>query len=92
MLQFHLRQPLQVADEAIMEDSYRTDFLVAQPSFASGVARLFDLFGTFDAYNGSRSPSEADARAANNDWNVALQDFRAVVDAARVKMRDDETR
>lgn len=73
-------------------DKYKTDLLVAQPSFMSGVARIFDFAGTFDDYNVSTSPAEADARAMNNDWNVSLQDFHAAVDAAKVRMENGETR
>ena len=73
-------------------ERYQTDFLVAQPSFVSGAARLYDLFGTFDAYNSSKSPAEADVRAANNDWNMALQDFKHVVDAAKVRIQDGKAR
>lgn len=45
-----------------------TDFLFAQPSWLSGAARTLDLGGTFDRYNVSPSPEEADARAIANDW------------------------
>ena len=73
-------------------ERYKTDFLVAQPSFTSGLARVFDFAGTFDAYNESLSPAEADARALNNDWNVSLQDFQDAVKAAKVRMENGETR
>lgn len=73
-------------------ERYKTDFLIAQPSFVSGVARLFDFAGIFDDYNSSASPDEADARALNNDWNVALQDFRDSVDAAKVRIKDGKAR
>ncbi len=71
---------------------YTTDFLIAQPSFLSGAARIFDLFGTFDDYNESSSPGEADARAMNNDWNVILQDLRDAVDVAKARIENVETR
>jgi hypothetical protein len=53
----------------------RTDFLFAQPSFLSGLARVFDLFSTFDEYN--RSPNEriADARALYSDWKIVGWDL-----------------
>ena len=73
------------------EKRYKTDFLIAQPSLLSGTARIFDLFGTFDDYNSSSSPGEADARAMNNDWNVALQDYRDAVDEAKVRMTNGQT-
>jgi len=53
-----------------------TGFLFASPSFFSGIARLFDLFGQFDAYNASPTSEEADARAIYSDWRIAGQDLR----------------
>ncbi len=58
-----------------MGKKVQTDFLFAQPSFASGMARVFDLFGTFDAYNLSESGAEADARAIASDWLIVGQDI-----------------
>ncbi len=57
--------------------------LFARPSFLSGLARLFDFWGTFNDYN--RSPDEytSDARAIGSDW-------RAVGDDIRVAMRQYE--
>ncbi len=46
-----------------MSKKIKSDFLFAQPSFASGAARVFDLWGQFDDYNRSSTPSEADAKA-----------------------------
>lgn len=53
----------------------QSDFLFVQPSVVSGLARLLDLLATFDAYNVSRSPHEADARALRSDWQVTGQDI-----------------
>lgn len=58
------------------EGDIRTDFLVARPSFWSGIGRLLDLWGKFDAYNTSRSPEEADMRALYSDWRNVGQDLR----------------
>ncbi len=52
-----------------------TDFLMATPSYFSGVARLVDLFGVFDDYNISSTPGEADAKAILADWMVTGNDF-----------------
>lgn len=57
----------------------RTDFLFARSSFLSGVARVLDMFGTFDRYNVSRTPEEADARAIASDWQIVGYDMRAAV-------------
>ena len=55
----------------------KTDFLLAQPSFLSGLARLLDIFGVFDSYNESRTPEDADARAMYADWRITGQDIYA---------------
>jgi hypothetical protein len=58
-----------------MGKKVQTDFLFAQPSFASGAARSLDLWGTFDDYNQSETPAEADAKAIAADWCVVGQDI-----------------
>jgi hypothetical protein len=57
-----------------------TDFLFAQPTFTSGAARVLDLWGTFDDYNRSETPSEADAKAIAADWLVAGQDILEAIE------------
>ena len=56
-----------------------TDYLYAHPSFAEGVGRLFDFGDTLTVFNGSRTPEEADARAAYEDWRAVGNDLRAAV-------------
>jgi hypothetical protein len=68
-----------------MGNRVKSDFLFAQPSFASGAARVFDLFGQFDEYNRSETTEEADAKAIASDWIVVGQD---IVDA--VEQNDSE--
>lgn len=58
-----------------------TDFLFAQPSFLTGVARTFDLFGLFDQYNESPSPEEADLRALRCDFIMVGQDLITAINA-----------
>lgn len=53
-----------------------TFFLGARPSFWEGAARVLDLMGTLNEYNGSRTAEEADARALAADWEVLGEDFR----------------
>ena len=57
----------------------RTDFLYATPSAWSGVARLLDLFGRFDAYNDSPTDDLADARALYSDWHVVGQELTSAM-------------
>ena len=59
------------------------DYLFAQPSFLSGVARCLDLGGTFDEYNESPTPAQADATAILNDWLAVGADLRHGLDAAK---------
>lgn len=63
-----------------MGNKVKSDFLFAQPSFASGAARVFDLFGQFDEYNRSETPEEADAKAIASDWMVIGQDLANAIE------------
>lgn len=56
-----------------------TGLLYAQPSFASGVARTLDIGGTFDDYNYSQSPEEADLVALGSDWYAIGADLLRVL-------------
>jgi hypothetical protein len=58
-----------------MSKKVKSDFLFAQPSFASGAARSLDLWGQFDDYNISATPEEADAAAIASDWIIVGQDL-----------------
>jgi hypothetical protein len=57
-----------------------TDALFARPSFMSGVARALDLGGTFDEYNRSPSPEDADVRALHSDWMAVGADMQKAID------------
>jgi len=52
-----------------------TDFLFAQPSYLSGMARAIDLWGTLDDYNISETTLEADEKAIAADWLLIGQDI-----------------
>ncbi len=65
--------------------SARTDFLFARPSFASGAARVLDLYGNFDAYNSSGGEAEADQTAIASDWFAVGCDLRQTIEQAKVK-------
>jgi hypothetical protein len=58
-----------------MMKKVQTDFLFAQPSFASGFASAFDLWGQLPAYNVSADTTEADENAIASDWLVVGQDI-----------------
>ena len=61
----------------------RTDHFFAMPSFLSGVARVFDLFGTFDSYNDNSADPLADARALYSDWHIVGQDLADAMATAK---------
>ena len=52
-----------------------TDYLFPRPSFWSGFASAFDLFGRLNTYNYSRTGEEADRRGLYTDYYVVGQDF-----------------
>lgn len=70
-------EPIDLVD--VMLKKIQSDFLFARPSFASGVATTFDLWGQLTEYNTSATPVEADANAIFADWAVVGQD---ILDAA----------
>src|ERR1035437_2126083 len=53
-----------------------SDFLFAQPSFWSGVARCLDIGRGFDMYNFSPTDELADARALFADWKMVGQEIK----------------
>jgi len=59
---------------------WRTVFLFPMPSALSGIARILDIGCTYNAYNHSDSPEEADWKAIYSDWAIVGQDL---VSAAR---------
>lgn len=61
-------------------EKVKTDFLFAQPSLMSGTGRVLDLWGTFDDYNRSETPFEADAKAIAADWLVVGQDMLEAIE------------
>ncbi len=64
-----------IQSELTMNRKVKSDFLIAQPSFGSGAARVFDLWGQFDDYNRSDTPADADAKAIAADWSLVGQDI-----------------
>lgn len=56
-------------------------YLFARPSVLSGFARTFDIGGTFDSFNESATPRDADTRALAHDWMAVGDDLRAAAAA-----------
>ena len=65
-----------------MGKKLQSDFLFAQPSFASGMASSFDLWGQSQSYNESESAEQADANAIFADWAVVGQDIEDALELA----------
>jgi hypothetical protein len=63
--------------------------LFANPSMASGVARLFDFWGTFDAYNISLNPNQADARAIYSDWRTVGEQLNEAMEVYRMALAEE---
>ena len=63
-----------------MNRKVKSDFLFAQPSFASGAARILDLWGQFDVYNVSPTTADADTKAIASDWIIVGQDILDAVE------------
>ena len=59
----------------------RSDFLFASPSFVTGAGRSLDVFASLEAYSYdySQTPSEADNRALENDWQMVWRDLSAAI-------------
>jgi hypothetical protein len=56
-----------------------TGLLYSQPSLTEGFARVLDIGGTFDVYNVSQTPEEADSLALASDWYAVGADlYRAI--------------
>ena len=68
-----------------------SDYLFANPSFLSGVARTFDLGGTFDFYNVSPTGQIANARGLWSDWLAVGRYFRESVEQFKGELEPQET-
>ncbi len=56
-----------------------SDFLFARPSALFGQARFFDFSGSFDEYNSSDTPDEADAKSMYADWAAVGDTINTVI-------------
>lgn len=68
--------------------AYLSTFLFANPSFIGGTARLLDFWGTYDSYNQSRTPAEADAIALYADWRSVGEDLLQALNQATAHSRE----
>jgi hypothetical protein len=68
-----------------LDSRARSTFLVAQPSIATGVARILDVAGVFDEYNHSATGEEADDLAHYVDWFAIGDDMRLAISTYKPK-------
>ena len=65
-------------------------FLFAEPTFLSGVARIFDFAGSLNEYNHSLTPEQANRIALRNDWEAVGDALRTAVDEYRRDMSQSQ--
>ncbi|MEI6149381.1 MAG: hypothetical protein WCS01_09825 [bacterium] len=53
-----------------------TDFLLPRSSFLNGIGSVINIRGQAFSYNASESPTHADFRAIQSDWQVIGDDLR----------------
>jgi len=56
-----------------------TTYLMATPSFLTGMASAMNLAGNFYRFNFSRTDAEADVRALRSDFNAVGNDLRVAL-------------
>jgi hypothetical protein len=65
-----------------------TGLLYSQPTILQGFARTLDIGGTFDSYNVSTTPAEADWMALASDWYAVSEDFLRAMEAYKASRSD----
>jgi len=65
-------------------------FLFANPSFSSGVARMLDFYGTFDTYNRCRNEEEADSLAMYCDWRIVGDALSVAIQQCATEVRIEQ--
>ena len=58
----------------------RSGRLFSNPSFLTGLAKIIDIGATFDEYNISETPQEADFWSLWSDWYAVGDDLRYAVE------------
>lgn len=67
--------------------SKRSSFMFALPSVWEGIARTFDLAGSYDEYNGLWEGSESDEAALCQDWYAVGDALREAIVGAGYRPR-----
>lgn len=68
--------------------SHKSTFLFADPSLLNGTAYMLDFYGTYNAYNRSRTPLEADTRALYTDWRSVGEALVQAINQAWAEKRE----
>jgi|APCry1669188910_1035180.scaffolds.fasta_scaffold24710_2 hypothetical protein len=59
--------------------------LFAVPTFFTGAASCFDLFGSMSTFNYSSSPEKADCQELSSDWIMTGQDLKDAIEGYESK-------
>ncbi len=80
--------------EKIGNSAPKSGFTFARPSFATGLARLFDFGGTLNNYYYVRyeDPQESDARALASDWEAVGKDIADAIEQYGVSIKYENYR
>jgi hypothetical protein len=62
-----------------MRGGLRSTFLFAVPTWQEGVGRLVDFANNLTAYNETKEPEDADARAIAQDWRAVGDELRTAM-------------
>lgn len=59
--------------------TYRTSYLYSRPNYLIGCGSIFNISGKYFLFNYSKTDSQADSIAIENDWGVIGQDIKNVI-------------
>jgi hypothetical protein len=59
-----------------LDESVRSTFLFALPTWEEGVGRLVDFANALTEYNSTTPPANPDARATAQDWTAVGEQLR----------------
>ena len=69
--------------DTIIKEISRNYALFALPTFISGIASCFDLYGTLNSYRYSGSAKQADFEEIKSDWETVGLDINIAIEKER---------
>jgi len=73
-----------------MESDVKTDFLIPETDFATGMGSVASVYGKYYDYNYSETGAEADAKALYNDWRMVGKDIlNAILILGKTRYSDE---